>query len=121
MSKILKITLSDENYAGLIKRAKEADMNLNDFILQTLCPETETKIGITPQFAVALVLSTRSRGDRFTLPELFGDQWNNIPKGYSGVFGRQFYKLITEEHSDEIRFTESYNKKRQAIYEKICD
>ena len=117
MSKVIKLSLSDEYYDCLVKRAEEKDANIQDYIRSVLFPEEDS---ITPQMAIGIALATRCKGDKFTVPELFGDNWN-LSNGYAGVFGRRFFNLVKDKYSDHIRFTGTFNDKGNSIYEVICD
>jgi hypothetical protein len=112
MSKTIKFTVSDENYEVLLQRADA--LSIQDYIRSVLFPEQSNTI--TPDEAVKLALNKFKKGDGFTVPEIYGDEWN-LPNGYAGVFGRKFFKLVSEQYSDKIRFTDTFNRKGHAIYE----
>lgn len=112
MSRTIKFTLSDSNYQALLERA--GNQSLQDYIRSVLFPDQT--LPITPEMAVSKALEKYSKGDRFTVPEIFGEEWT-LSNGYAGVFGRRFAELV--KSSDKIRFTETFNKKGHAIYEII--
>lgn len=114
MSKTIKFTVSDENYELLMEKA--GSMSVQDYIRSVLFPEQVPSV--TPEIAVTKALEMFSKGDGFTVPEIFGDDWN-LSNGYAGVFGRRFNKLISEKYSDRIRFTDTFNRNGNAIYEII--
>lgn len=114
MSKTVKLTVSDENYIELEKKA--GTNSVQDYIRSILFPEQV--IAITPEIAVKRALTKYSQGDTFSVPEIFEDEWN-LSNGYAGVLGRRFNKLINNEYSDKIRFTNTFNRKGHAIYEII--
>ena len=111
MSKTIKISVSDDNYNDLVSRA--GSDSLQDYIRSVLFPG---QITITPQDAVQRALQKYQKGDLFSVPEIYGDQWN-LPNGMAGQFGRKFFNLITEEYQTQIRFTGNYNAKKHAVYE----
>ena len=114
MSQTIKFTVSDENYKALVEKA--GSQSIQDYVRSVLFPEQTAPI--TPEIAVSKALAKYTKGDRFTVPEIFGDDWN-LANGYAGVFGRLFFKLVSSDFSDKIRFTETYNRKGHAVYEII--
>lgn len=113
MSTTVKFTISDENYDELCQRATNLNLSIQDYIRRELFSEYNT---FTPMDAVNKALSNYATGDTFTVPELFGDDWN-LPNGVAGQFGKKFFALVDAEYRTRIRFTERYNKKKHAIYE----
>lgn len=111
MSKTIKVTVSDDNYEDLIERA--GDNSLQDYIRSVLFPG---QITITPLDAVQRALQKYKKGEFFTVPQIYGEQWD-LPNGMAGQFGRKFYNLVTEEYQTKIRFTGNYNSKKHAVYE----
>ena len=111
MAQTIKFTISDENYQKLLERA--GDQSVQDFIRSVLFPDQVNPI--TPEIAVTKALSKYSKGDTFTVPDIFGDEWN-LTNGYAGVFGKRFYNLVKDDYSDKIKFTETFNRRGLAIY-----
>lgn len=110
MSKVIKISVSDENYEALLLRANGD--SLQDYIRSVLFPE---QLAITPLDAVKRALAKYNPGDSFSVPEIYGEDWN-LPNGVAGQFGRKFYSLVSDEFNDTIKFTGNYNDKNQAVY-----
>ncbi|RHP49186.1 DUF1413 domain-containing protein [Clostridium sp. AF32-12BH] len=110
MSKTIKITVSDDNYDDLVRRA--GANSLQDFIRSILFPG---QITITPPDAVQRALQKYKKGELFSVPEIYGEDWN-LPNGMAGQFGRKFFNLVTEEYQTKIRFTGNYNSKKHAVY-----
>jgi len=113
MSRCIKLTLSDENYEKL--KEKAGNSSLQNYIFGLLFPEQVTNI--TPENAYNLALKKYKPGEKFSVPEIFGDKWT-LGIGFSGAFGRQFF-LLTDRTGSKIKFTGSYNEKGQANYEII--
>ncbi len=113
MSTTVKFTISDENYEELCNRAIELKLSVQDYIRRELFSDYNT---ITPMDAVNKAFTNYSKGDTFTVPEIFGDAWD-LPNGVAGQFGKKFFALIDAEYSSKIRFTGNYNNKKHAIYE----
>ena len=107
--------MSDANYELICNAAKNAKLSLQDFIRNQLFPG---QINFTPFDAINRALANYSSGESFTVPELFGDDWN-LPNGTAGQFGRKFYNIVTNEYNSRIRFTGNFNSKKHAIYEII--
>lgn len=115
MSATIKFTVSDENYKELIERAKSY-ATMQDYIRSVLFPDQVSKI--TPEKAVHKAIAKYKKGELFTVPEIYGSEWD-LENGYAGVFGRQFYNLVSTQYTDVIEFTESYTKNGVAVYQKI--
>ena len=113
MSTTIKFTISDDLYVDLCDRAAAAKLSVQDYIRMELFGDSNA---FTPQDAVDRALSQYSKGDFFTVPEIFGDSWN-LPNGVAGQFGKKFYALVESEYSTKIRFTQTFNTKKHAIYE----
>lgn len=113
MSTTVKFSISDENYEDLCNRAATLKLSIQDYIRRELFSEYQT---ITPMDAVNKALSNYSKGDTFTVPELFGEAWD-LPNGVAGQFGKKFFSLVEAEYSSKIRFTGNYNSKKHAVYE----
>lgn len=115
MSSTIKFTVSDENYTDLCTRASEKSLSVQDYVRMQLFPN---QIAFTPQDAVKRALANYAKGDRFSVPELFGSQWD-LPNGVAGQFGKKFFALVSSDYSTKIRFTGTFNAKKHAIYEII--
>ena len=111
----VKFTLSHGNYIDLCTRAENEELSLQDYIRRELFPG---EITITPQDAVRRALARYTSGGTFTVPELFGDEWN-LPNGMAGQFGRKFNNLVVKSYSTQIRFSGKFDAKHHAIYEII--
>lgn len=72
----------------------------------------------TPQDAVKRALINYTKGDTFSVPEIFGEEWN-LPRGLAGQFGKNFFALVNLNYSTQIRPTGNFNSKGHAIYERI--
>ncbi len=115
MSSTIKFTVSDENYTDLCARASRESLSIQDYIRMQLFPG---QIAFTPLDAVNRALAKYEKGDTFSVPELYGDEWD-LPNGMAGQFGKKFYKLVTSTYGSQIRFTGTFNAKKHAIYEFI--
>lgn len=115
MSRTIKFTVSDANHTDLCTRASKESLSIQDYVRMQLFPN---QIAFTPQDAVKRALANYAKGDTFSVPELFGDQWN-LPNGVAGQFGKKFFALVDSDYSTQIRFTGNFNSKKHAVYEII--
>ena len=110
---VYKFSLDEEHSQQLETMAREEGVSVQDFIRNRLFHLTTI---YTPTEAVRRAMVKYEKGDKFTLPELYGDEWN-IQRGAAGVFGKRFYNYVIDECSDKIRFVEMVNYNRHAQYE----
>lgn len=111
----IRIAVSEEQYQQLLQMAKEQGSSIQDIIRNKMF-EQETIY--TPAEAVRRALEKYKSGDRFTLTDLYPNEWN-LERGVAGVFGRQTYKYISENYRDRIVYIGRNKQKRQAEYEII--
>lgn len=112
MSTTVKFTISDEKYNELCSKAAAMGLSVQDYIRKELFNDS---VSLTPMDAVSRALKKFKKGDRFTVPEIFGDEWN-LPNGVAGQFGKKFRNLVETNYSTKIRFTGNYTTEH-AIYE----
>ena len=106
MSKVIKLTVSDENYDILISRA--GSDSIQDYIRAVLFPD---QISFTPLDAINRALSKYKVGDTFSVPEIYDKtHLDHLPRGVSGQLGRGFSKLVENDYSNRIEFTGLYNQ-----------
>lgn len=115
---IVKISLNDTYYQKLEDMAAEAGISIQDVIRNKVFDEEPPQF--TPRDAVARIFEQYAPGDRFTLPEVYGDDWVGMKRGVSGVFGRQFFRFVEQEHPAHIRFVGMTDRNRHAQYELIA-
>lgn len=114
-----KITfaLSEEYYEKLKEMAKQDGISIQDCVRNRLF---NLKTIFTPAEAVKRVMEKCDSGEYasgtlFTLPELYGDEWN-IERGVAGVFGKQFFNYIQDECPEKIEFHDMADYGRHARY-----
>ena len=110
----IRIAVSDEHYQQLLDMAKEQGVSIQDIIRNKVFGQETI---YTPAEAVKRALKNYTKGQRFTLPDLY-EKWE-LQRGVAGVFGRQFFKYINEEYKDKIVYVGTNKQKRQAEYEII--
>jgi hypothetical protein len=112
---VIKISLSDSSYQQLAEMAKEEGVSVQDVIRNKVFGEQLPQF--TPAEAVERALKQYEVGDRFTIPELYGDEWAEMKRGVAGVFGKQFYHFVSDHCLETIRFVGMTNRGRHAQYE----
>ena len=112
---VYKFTLNDEYSEKLEEMAKEDGVSVQDCIRNRLFDLTTI---YTPAEAVRRVMENYDKDHCFTLPEVYGDEWD-IQRGAAGVFGKQFFNYVNEECRDIIKFEGMVNYGRHAQYKKL--
>lgn len=112
---VYKLTLNDEYAKKLEEMAKKEGVSVQDYIRNKLF-DCETIY--TPAEAVKRIMKKYKCNDCFTLPQVYGDDWN-IQRGAAGVFGKQFFNYVVEECPDTIKFVGMVNYGKHAQYKKI--
>ena len=112
---VYKFSLNEEYSQKLEAMAREDGVSVQDCIRNRLF---DLKTIYTPAEAVRRAMAKYKKGDKFTIPELYGDDWN-MQRGAAGVFGKQFYNYVADECLDKIRFVEMVNYDRHAQYEML--
>lgn len=110
---VYKFSLNEEYAQKLEEMAKQDGVSVQDCIRNRLF-ELETIF--TPAEAVRRALDKYGKGECFTLPELYADDWT-IQRGMAGVFGKQFFNYISDKGTEKIRFVGMTNYGRHAQYE----
>ena len=111
----VRFALSDEYYNKLVKMAKEDGVSLQDCIRNRLF---NLKTIYTPAEAVQRALAKHEEDAEFVtfcLPDLYVGEWN-LQRGPAGAFGKQFYKYVEEECSNQIVFDKMVDSGRRAQY-----
>ena len=112
MSITIKFTISEMQNDKLYLQASKCDLSIQDYIRKELFNDLKN---ITPEKAVKLALKKYSKEEKFTVQDLFKNDWN-LPNGVAGQFGKKFSELVKSKYSEQIYFTGNFNIKKQAIY-----
>ena len=110
----IRFTLDEEHAKLLEEDAQRAGQTVQDYIRLRLFPTTAGTV-FTPQEAVRRALAKHKKGDRFTLPGVYGEDWT-IPLGMAGAFGKKFFNYVSTPDSP-IRFVGMTDHGRRAQYE----
>ena len=114
-SKIYRFALDKELAAQLEADAKEAALTLQDYIRWRIFPDAPVNI-FSPQEAVRRAREKYQKGDTFTLPDLYGEDWA-LSKGIAGAFGKYFNEYIAEHFPDTFSCDRSGRNVRYTLLE----
>lgn len=109
---VFKFSLDDEHSRKLEAMARKEGVSVQDFIRKKLF---DLKTIFTPAEAVERALKKYKKGELFTLPNLYGDEWT-LQRGTAGYFGKQFYTYVIDECQGIIEFDGMINNGRHAQY-----
>ena len=107
---VIKLTLSEESYQKLLIMAGEN--SVQDYIRAVVF---ETPNIFTPEEDVRRVVEGDYDGKEFSLPDLYADQWPS-ERGMTGVFGKHFFRYISNHPELGIRFKDMGPYGRRAVY-----
>ena len=111
---IIKLSLTDEEFAELLKQADGEKMSIQDFIRYKLLSKKNPSI-FTPEEAEKRALNKFTAEDEpFTLPDIYGEEWEKLNPRMTGVFGKRFYNYL--KTSDLIEFAGMTADGRRATY-----
>lgn len=110
---VVKFSLNDEYYKKLEEMAKEEGVSIQDCVRSKLFG---IPMEYTPADAVERALKKYKKGDRFTIPELYEEDWN-LPRGEAGVFCKKVFNYIIDACSDKIKYVGLVHYERHAQYE----
>ena len=117
---IIKISLSDDEYTQVLKMlgADEmtSKMSIQDFIRYKILGKSNPDI-FTPEEAVRRALEKYSSEDEpFTLPDIYGDEWQLLNPRMTGVFGKRFFNYLKADSSSQIEYVGMVDRDRRASY-----
>lgn len=110
--RVVRITLTDEDYMELAKKAEAERVTMHDYIRERIFDKHPA---FTPEASVRKALEKYKPGDKFTLPMLYGDEWK-VGKSEAGVLGRQFDKYVKKYYADWIEKVENERIDRCTAY-----
>lgn len=97
----IKISFDQERYEKLMEMAQSEGVTIQDIIRKKVFDEQNLFI---PMEAVKLAFEKFDDGTPFTLPDLYGDDWVVMKRGFAGVFGKNFYNYVKKEYPGRIEF-----------------
>lgn len=117
---IIKLSLSDDEYTQVLRMlgADEmtSKMSVQDFIRYKILGKSNPDI-FTPEEAVRRALEKYSSEDEpFTLPDIYGDEWQLLNPRMTGVFGKRFFNHLKADSSSQIEYVGMVDRDRRASY-----
>ena len=109
----VRFALNDEYYTRLENDAKDAHMNIQDYIRFTLFNERTI---FTVDEAVRRIKEGNWENIEFTLPDVYGDDWTMSREDGAGALGKYFFNHITKHPELDIKFVPDRLIKRRAVY-----
>lgn len=110
--RVVRITLTDEDYAELAQKAETEKVTMHDYIRERIF---DRHTAFTPEISVKKALEKYKPGDKFTLPMVYGDEWK-VRKSEAGVLGRQFDKYVKKYYGGWIEKVENERIDRCTAY-----
>ncbi|MCM1328526.1 MAG: hypothetical protein NC253_03720 [Ruminococcus sp.] len=105
---VIKFSVSESDYKTIETNANAQKMRIPEFVRSAVL---NTPSIFTPIEAEKRALAQFAPGVEFTLPQIYGEDWEGIGKS-GGGFGTSFYNYIIK-YSTKIEFV---RYKRYAIY-----
>lgn len=117
---IIKLSLSDDEYTQVLRMlgADEmtSKMSVQDFIRYKILGKSNPDI-FTPEEAVRRALEKYGSEDEpFTLPDIYGDEWQLLNPRMTGVFGKRFFNYLKADSSSQIEYVGMVDRDRRASY-----
>lgn len=109
----VRFALNNEYYTRLEDDAKDANMNIQDYIRFKLFNERTI---FTVDEAVRRIKEGNWENIEFTLPDVYGDDWTMSRADGAGALGKYFFNHITEHPELGIKFVPDRLIKRRAVY-----
>lgn len=88
----IRFALNDENYTRLENDAKDAHMNIQDYIRFKLFNETTI---FSVDEAIKRIKEGNFENTEFSLPEVYGNDWTMTKEDGAGALGKRFNNYIT--------------------------
>lgn len=91
---LIKLSLTEEEFEELQILADKEKMSIQDLIRYKLLSKKNPSIFV-PEEAVRRALEKFTVNDGvFTLPDIYGDDWENLEPRMTGVFGKRFFNYL---------------------------
>jgi len=92
MSKVIQISLSDNEYSEIEEAANNAGISIMQYAKGKILAGGEFQKRYNELLSA---VSTMDDETKFNIKAVFGVQWVSIPKGVRLGLGREFYKQVT--------------------------
>ena len=111
---VIKISLTEEEFRELEALAAKENMSVQDLFRYKLLAKKSPPIFV-PEEAAKRALKKFSENDPpFTLPDIYGDAWFDLPPRMTGVFGKRFFNYVATV--DFIQYAGMTPNHRRASY-----
>lgn len=100
LAKVVQVSMSDQDYEYLAKRAEEKGITVSMFIKQSVLPRREYDEAF--ERLIKLVDDLKV-GEEFSIRELFSNDWKKISKGTRLSLGRCFFQSIDKGQITNVR------------------
>lgn len=99
---VVKLSLTTEEFEILSEQAAGEKMTVQDFIRYRLLSKKNPEI-FTPEEAQRRALEKFGVEDEpFTLPDVYGEEWEKLNPRMTGVFGKRFFNHVKDSGSIEF-------------------
>ena len=98
--KLIQLAFTQDEYKQLLELASDNNMNITDFMKSKTLPNykgTPYYIEIAKEKVNLLPTDIN-----FTLPLLFGEDWNKLSRSIKLSIGRDFYRQVNENNIQNI-------------------
>lgn len=111
---VLKLSLTEEEEERLLELARAEHLSEQDYIRYVVFGTREPS-KFTPEEAERRALEKFTVEDEpFTLPDIYGEEWEELNPRMTGVFGKRFFKYL--KTSDSVEYAGMTPDGRRAIY-----
>lgn len=97
---ILKLSLTKEEEEKLVELAKKENMSSQDYI-RFIVFGVKISSKFTPEEAERRALEKFTEGNLFTLPDIYGEEWEELNPRMTGIFGKRFFNHLKTSNSIE--------------------
>ena len=91
---MLKISLTGQEYEKIGELARQKNISIQDYIRYRIFGEKNPS-QFTPEEAERRALEKFTAEDApFTLPDIYGEAWQELNPRMTGVFGKRFFRYL---------------------------
>ena len=110
---IVKISLTEKEYKELKKLADNSKLTIQDYMRSQLLSITIPSV-FNPEEAVKRALTKFKKGERFTLPNIYDEEWHELTPRMTGVFGKRFFNYVKK--INDIEYIGPTSDGRRSLY-----
>lgn len=116
MSIVVRFSLDQKSYERLKEDAKKANRSLQDYIRATLLPETQNILSVEGAIKRIQANAELFENTEFTLPQVFGEEWDLTRETGAGMLGKHFGEYIDANPQLGITLVPDKLIQRRAVY-----